>query len=543
MLAEEVPAKLELSLPTYRDTFLASSIGSMFLFAGLIAFSISEASLPGVRKDWWFVLLFRMIGWVALYFIPVQLVGVGNLRGFCLWGVEPSNASLVCWKTAMGPENCKDMAEEMGLNGRRAFAGSCFIGIVFLLLWTSFFLVYLGPVYQHCGFILAYGVGHLLLIAISETIAPHFFPPPLDERYAQKMGPATLGPAIVGFFICTTGYRCLKRFAAGSWLGTLMPVMLSGYELGNLVIVQRTFLAEFVTEKPVRRKYLMSNQAILVSTQICFVHCMAEGARMTLILAAMSHEGNQNFEFLVPTVSGMVWNIAVRAGMLDRALAIVTCGRRTPTRCSLLLQEVKYCMGYPRFFVLLAVVLARVCARNPVLPCDHENMGLAVLALFLAEVVEDLISYLLEWLDFKVHPKRRQVTEEEFEMMARAQLRFSLGSDEASMSAVVPSATWAAHVRSEDFISTKSDMSLKDKCWRLRQRFAFSYGEPDLGILPFWANFSAVIIAQFHTLLFMILLGNGLNFVLGFCHGELEGFDGALLWWPLTDPNDLCGEG
>jgi hypothetical protein len=46
-------------------------------------------------------------------------VGVGNLRGFCLWGVEPSNASLVCWKTAMGPENCKDMAEEMGLNGRR----------------------------------------------------------------------------------------------------------------------------------------------------------------------------------------------------------------------------------------------------------------------------------------------------------------------------------------------------------------------------------------------------------------------------------------
>lgn len=37
--------------------------------------------------------------------------------------------------------------------------------------------------------------------------------------------------------------------------------MLCGYELGNLVIVQRTFLAEFVTEKPVRRKYLMSNQA------------------------------------------------------------------------------------------------------------------------------------------------------------------------------------------------------------------------------------------------------------------------------------------
>eukprot|EP00435_Cladocopium_sp_Y103_P051445 s882_g16.t1 len=311
VLAEEVSAKLELSLPTYRDTFLASSIGSMFMFAGLMAFSISEASLPGVPKDRWFVLLFRMIGWVALYFIPVHFVAIGNLRGFCFWGIEPSNSSLVCWKTALGPENCKEVAEELSLNGRRAFAGALVMGSVFLLLWTIFFSVYLGPVYQHCGFILAYGVGHFLTIAIGETMAPRLNPPPVDERYTHKMGPATLGLAIMGFFICTTGYTCLKRFAAGSWLGTLMPAMLSCYELVNLVILQRVFLAEFVTEKPVRRKYLMSNQAVLVSTQICFVHAMAEGARMTLILADMSHERNQTFEFLVPIVSGMVWNTCV----------------------------------------------------------------------------------------------------------------------------------------------------------------------------------------------------------------------------------------
>ena len=58
-------------------------------------------------------------------------------------------------------------------------------------------------------------------------------------------------------------------------------------------------------------KLVRLKQAILVSAQICFVHCMAEGARMTLILAAMSHEGNQNFEFMVPIVSGVVWNISV----------------------------------------------------------------------------------------------------------------------------------------------------------------------------------------------------------------------------------------
>ena len=29
-------------------------------------------------------------------------------------------------------------------------------------------------------------------------------------------------------------------------------------------------------------------------------------------------------------------------------------------------------MGYPRFFVILAIVMARICARNPILPIGHD---------------------------------------------------------------------------------------------------------------------------------------------------------------------------
>eukprot|EP00439_Symbiodinium_sp_Y106_P056842 s122_g8.t1 len=41
---------------------------------------------------------------------------------------------------------------------------------------------------------------------------------PLDERYASKMGPCTLGPALVGFFIGTSGYGVARRHS-GPWLG------------------------------------------------------------------------------------------------------------------------------------------------------------------------------------------------------------------------------------------------------------------------------------------------------------------------------------
>ncbi|CAK9014584.1 unnamed protein product [Durusdinium trenchii] len=166
-----------------------------------------------------------------------------------------------------------------------------------------------------------------------------------------------------------------------------MPAMLSLYEMGCLLLLQRTFTREFIEERWVRRAYQHTNQGVLVSVQIALVHAMAEGARMTLILSDMLHSARSNLDFLVPVLSTLAWNILVRVGMLDRALAIVTCGRRTPTRCSLLLQEVKYSMGLPRFFVVLAIVLARVLSRNPMLLVGEETAAYAILAIFLAETL------------------------------------------------------------------------------------------------------------------------------------------------------------
>eukprot|EP00438_Fugacium_kawagutii_P012333 Skav221964 [mRNA] locus=scaffold195:841300:844675:- [translate_table: standard] len=125
--AELVRKKLELCMPNYRDTFVASVIGTLFMFGGLMALCISEAGIPGLPKQHWLTLLFRMIGWVALYFLPVQVVGIGNLRGFCLYGVEPGNSSMVCWRPLMGPTVASEMAEELGgtMSPRRAALLRC----------------------------------------------------------------------------------------------------------------------------------------------------------------------------------------------------------------------------------------------------------------------------------------------------------------------------------------------------------------------------------------------------------------------------------
>eukprot|EP00438_Fugacium_kawagutii_P002260 Skav227476 [mRNA] locus=scaffold2491:468274:469977:+ [translate_table: standard] len=526
---------LQLCLPTYRDTFLASSIATLFLFAGLFALSISETSWPGLEKEHWSVLLFRILAWAALYYVPVQMVAILNLRSFAFYGISPGNSGLVCWRIGFGPSIIGEIVEEMGLSqrwwGMWWLLGPVALHSLLFMIYCALFLVYLGPHYQHCGFILAYCVGHVLNLVVGEYTGQYLVPEGLSPRYAKKMGPATLGVALVGFILMTTVYSVVKRVVKSSWLGILMPALLSCYEQGNLMVLQRQFVAEFVQERSVRCKYNHCNQGILVSVQVAMVHALAEGARMTMILADMSHSKGNYLDYLVPITSGVLWNIIVRAGLLDRAMGIVTCGRRTPTKSSLLLQEVKYCMGYPRFFTLLAVVLARMVSQNPVLPIGHENMAYAMLALFLSEVVEDLISYALYWLDIRVHPKRRQVTEEELEILAKAELLAELGQLSSRRDSTLSR-------RPTDTMS--SAQSLKLKCWTLRESFAFSYGEQDLGILPFWAHFSAVMVSMFHTVLFMILLGNGLNYTLGFCHEELVGYQSGLLWWPVTNTNDLC---
>ncbi|CAK8990185.1 unnamed protein product [Durusdinium trenchii] len=420
---------VQLCLPTFYDTIKASAIGGLFLLAGLFAWSISEAGIPGVAKERWFVLLFRFLGWVAVYFLPVHLVAVGNLRGFNVHGSIPDNSALVCLRTGLGPHFIAEAANLEGYSAVRAVAGTLMISFLCLLIYAAFIFVYIGEEHEHLGFVFVYGVGHIVVIAGGEIVAPAVLPDPLNKRYSQKMGPATLGVALVGFFIVTASYSVVKRFIVGFWLGALMPAMLSLYEMGCLLLLQRTFTREFIEERWVRRAYQHTNQGVLVSVQIALVHAMAEGARMTLILSDMLHSARSNLDFLVPVLSTLAWNILVRVGMLDRALAIVTCGRRTPTRCSLLLQEVKYSMGLPRFFVVLAIVLARVLSRNPMLLVGEETAAYAILAIFLAEVVENVVSYILEWLDYRVHPTRRQITESEVEVMAWANLKLSQHSN------------------------------------------------------------------------------------------------------------------
>lgn len=152
----------------------------------------------------------------------------------------------------------------------------------------------------------------------------------------------------------------------------------------------------------------------------------------------------------------------------------------------------------------------------------QETSGYAILALFIADVLENLCSSLLQYMGYQVFPEQRHCGLAE--LRARAARRLERRSGAAGF----------------DDLAAVTTKGFREECWKLRARFEFLYGPALWSRMPFWAHLVPTFFAQFHTLLYIICLSNGLSFVLGLCHDNYQGVSRGLLWWPIESPSELC---
>ena len=73
-----------------------------------------------------------------------------------------------------------------------------------------------------------------------------------------------------------------------------------------------------------------------VSIAICNLHGLAEGARFTLLYVD-NLSGDSGI--LVPIISGVLWNVLMRIGCMDRLLHVISCKYWRPNNSSKLLRE------------------------------------------------------------------------------------------------------------------------------------------------------------------------------------------------------------
>lgn len=541
-----------LCLPTVRGTVLSSLLSSTFIFIGLLALSAAEHGLHGFPRTAWLTLVLRYLGWAFLFYIPIHFMSVPFVRNFLLWSLQPGDSL----RDALAHGKGEDYPVCLG---RRAaffpyFVHTCWLSVYAILIFVS-----IGEE-GYFGLVPIFGLGNIFMVPVGTCASMLFAPPLVSRSYPFKVGPSAILFPIVGFLLVVGSYILLRRLIGPS-LASVMPLVLSAYELLGTALVCRVFTREFVVQKEVREGYLGTNQGLVVSMAICNLHAMAEGARLTLLY--VDNLESQNWDILVPIVSGVLWNVMVRLGGLDRFLHVVTNGWRKPNNGSRLLRESGYCMGYPRFGAVGALLLARLCISTP-MPLEGPELRLFGIVL-LAEICEDLCSFVLRYVGVNMFPRSKLVTEQEVQEMAQVRLNKRKGSKEpaggrtdfqksAAASSPVTSESRISIVPSDagrriDSNKDRSDMShavsdralMKSTCWSVRVAYDFRFRIEAFDPMPLWAHLLPTAMAQFHTIFAMVVFSGGLDFILGLCERmDFLGYSSAVLWWPLLDSDKLC---
>ena len=493
---DDLPESLgavQLCLPSAKSTLLASILTSYLTFVGLLCFG--ELGLPLPRPSW-LTISFRFLGWLFVCILPVFAQPLPFVRDFLLWGTSPGHGKIL----------------PRWLPWLQRLAA--------LLIFAA--LTFFPPLFgQPLGFFLVFAIGSILCTVSGALLSFMCGPPLLSFRYAVGVGPIIGALPIFGFGVLVSGYMGL-RLVAGVWAGLLMPLLLSGYEFFGTMLAVRLFTKHFVTKQDVREVYAGTNQGLVISVSICCFHSMAEGARLTLLY--LDNYSSQDYDFLLPMLVSVLWNVLTRLGCMDRFVSIITAGQIKAQNGTKLLRDAGYCMGYPRFGTAAALLLARTCLGN--LLVFNEVEGWLWFCMLGAEVLEDVLGYLLWRAGVDFSPVKRFATEEEVQQMSeRTVARRSSCERHSTQLSVVPSASR----KSSDSAGAGPQESIK---WEVRMAYDFKYAPASFGVLPFWAHLLPAAFAQFHTIVAMIVLSNGMTYILGFCRQDTEN---SMLWWPLRD--------
>lgn len=496
-----------LCLPTKRGTFLASVLACGLTFLGLLLWGFAKLGLPQVPQAQWLTLLLRCVGWVFLFFIPLPLISSTSLWKYLLWGVHPADNLL---KAYARHDRCIFL---------RAFGYVPLLHLLSAIAWVFVICVPIGE--DRMGLVLMQVIGNVVIWLLAVLTTAVLGPKPLCLRYARGVLFLIAYFPMLGAAVVVSVYIPFRHLGGAS-VGLLMPLLLSAYEQIGTFLVTRKFVARFVTEIETRERYSATNQGICVSMAICNLHAMAEGARLTLFYADSLR--NDEWTILIPVVCGVLWNIWMRIGCLDRFLHFISCSRWKPNNSTKYLRESSYCMGYARFGAFLAVILTRVCLGRLQLlsPLGFWELPEArpLLLAISAEVTEDVIAYSLWRANVDLYPESRFATDQEVEKVSQHLYR-------RRSSTVVPT-------------PAETEEPLKDLHslrWKIRAAHDFKYGPSSFSRLPLWAHFMPVAMAQFHTILAMTIVSNGVVYMLKICENHGQGSHGVF-WWPM--PNGTC---
>jgi len=203
-----------------------------------------------------------------------------------------------------------------------------------------------------------------------------------------------------------------------------------------------------------------------------------------------------------------------------------------------LLFNIRYQMGYPRFFALAGVVLSRVLLGNS--PSPSPKVSWAAAIMLAEEIAEDAITALLCRFGLTTQVPFASVPEpSEIARQAR-----NLSRERGSTN-MQRKGCGCCHrrrnTRIHDLTDT-SDVVPSSASSDIIEAYRFNHvPQEELQPMPQWAHFVPVYAAELNLVLCLTFFAGGVPCLVGLCD-EL-GYGGVgrgLVWWPFLDAQEPC---
>uniref|UniRef100_A0A7S4RB54 Uncharacterized protein n=1 Tax=Alexandrium monilatum TaxID=311494 RepID=A0A7S4RB54_9DINO len=524
--APPVPrADLVLYRASYWRSLKAGLQGAAIIFAGLLVLGLGKLDLYGHGLP---VLFSRVLAVLTLVVVPLQGVAIMNFRCLAMYGLQPSKRQPVSFSVAP----LKIHARSRGLHTWRAALAPCAFHACSLLGSSVMLMVPVGLPREHLGLVFGFLVMMPLIVVAGDAFIVWCLPM-LDHTWGTKSGPFCSGASFMGFVFVVIGFVLSRGAVDGKWLGAAMASLLCACEVAALSLHNFVFRRYYLMAPRACQACLGTQQSMYVCIAVGMLHNAVESARLLLVIYDAQQSGGIS-STMVTASAGLASNLAVRSGLLQRAVAHLSRGSLCQTNLGLLLQDMKFQLGYVRFLAVAPIAAVRAVLGCPALP--GAAVGWATLVCLVVEAVEDALVLLVARLGLNAKPAFSSLTEEQALDRARAgrvccPRSFRQGLAYNQGTPVVPEPAAPPSQEERQF----ADLFLQAHRWSTTE-----LSDESSPSLPQWAHFSAVYTGMCLLVCAMILVF-GVDFVLGFS-GAVPGpaEARAVLWWPLPTADGQC---
>eukprot|EP00928_Gymnodinium_smaydae_P006679 TRINITY_DN12378_c0_g3_i2.p1 TRINITY_DN12378_c0_g3~~TRINITY_DN12378_c0_g3_i2.p1 ORF type:complete len:579 (+),score=32.45 TRINITY_DN12378_c0_g3_i2:114-1850(+) len=526
----------ELRVTSWLHMFVASLASFVHVTLGLLILGVGESGGLGWQSH--SILLCRSCALCVLYLMPHSVCS-SNLLGFAFYGLEPgSRFFLVLCIPSLNPWRMKEYARSNRWpNVFKAVMIPIMFNVMSSVLVLLLIIVPLSKVESHFGFCISCFIGGILCrLVVAAVIARNCI-------HTAHLIPYTMmilrcGMVIVlGSFIGFAAYVWLRPLI-GDYLDLCMVPVIALHEALCVFLVEHSFCKSYVANAELQAALNGSSQGIIPSTFIALAHSNAEAARLALLVHAAAENTPIAIISLTVTLSCGL-NVMLRTRLVAQMLS-----KLRPIYDSNGLQVwfgARYQMGYPCYFVIIAVIAARYALGTAAL--DPGFCGAVYLSLG-AEVIEDLlvhgISRYAPWSELPRRPplSSEEVHDKAVHFLARQQLR----REQSTFSRV---ACGLGCCKSRDTGIFESNEDVEQVKARLVSAHQFRYQIQELfPPLPLWSHYFSVFVSHTWLVWWLAYLFGGFPQLLGLLEPSRDILDGksydhGILWWTLPKESQL----